>query len=139
MQKLENCSDDEMVTADWPDGTRHLINATVGQLSAMSRDGSRVEGALYQTEHCVTKHALTVRQRADRTLLVSLYEQKQQILQVKAEFFGDTNGAKNMLPPSHPAIVAAATFMTSIANAYAADKIKKHELKADRDQRLKRI
>ena len=80
-----------------------------------------------------------MRQRADRTLLVSLYEQKKQILQVKAEFFGDTNGAKNMLPPSHPAIVAAATFMTSIANAYAADRIKKHELKVDRDQRLKRI
>ena len=41
-----------------------------------------------------------------------------------------------MLPPSHPAIVEALYFMRNIADQYAADRIKEHELKADRDQRL---
>jgi hypothetical protein len=53
---------------------------------------------LWSASHIGTHNALTISQRPDRSLLLSLYEQSKQVLQVRVGIFGP-------LPEPQPAVV----------------------------------
>ena len=87
---------------------------------------------LYAGEHKNTHHAITVRRRVDRDLMVSLYEQGKQRLQIPVWKFaldGEETEGKD-------AEARAGEFLREIAIRYAAGTLTVKELYAERDKKL---
>ena len=137
---LQGTSDTEEISGEFTDGTVHKLGITAGEIKEKARiNKCHGDATLWQTEHRVTKHAITIRQRSDRTLLMSMYEQKQQLLMVRVDFFGFTDGATDFLPHDHEAVQGALAFMKSIAEKYARNELTKDQLVTERNQRVTRI
>ena len=86
-----DADDLDIVIGEWADGEKHpLPGLTYGRLRDLSRPKqNQHQEELWVGEHVITKHQLHLRQRVDRQLLLSLVEQKRQILMVRADLFGD--------------------------------------------------
>ena len=111
--------------AEWRDGINTpLEEVTVGYYRAMQAAketkaaGKRHEAC--QITHPVTKNVLTVKARADRHPLMSLFEQGAQIGQVRIAGFDDDPDKQMKM---------AAEFMKEVAKAYAADNFPISKLK----------
>ena len=75
---------DEKIVASWPDGSQHEIPLTVREFIDMSVcKGGGVVADLWAMGSEVTSHRIAIRQRVDRDLLVSVYEQEKQVLMIK--------------------------------------------------------
>ena len=113
--------------AKWKDGfQKEITDLSCEQLQAIMDGKSGKSGGcevLWSGTHKATKHDLCVRQRADRSLLVVLYEQSRQILQVKAADFGEFDDKGTVVDNSHPSVVAAVAFLTPLVEDYAEGKI----------------
>ena len=84
----------------------------------------------------MTNHTIYVKQRIDRHLLVSIYEQNKQILQIRTDTFGNIADQKTALPPDDDVLKEAIAFMSEIAADFADDKIEKCNLPEERKKRL---
>ena len=69
-------------SAAWPDGDVHEISqVTKADLKSwLAGAKSNSSNGYWSDEHVVTHHRLAVRRRADRTLLVALFEQHRQVV-----------------------------------------------------------
>jgi hypothetical protein len=85
----------------------------------------------------VSHNKLTLNQRVDRHLLLSLFEQSRQTLQVRVDASGELEDQSAQLPDSHPVLEKAISFMKAIAVQYKDGKVGKSELKDLRDKNLK--
>jgi hypothetical protein len=129
-------ADHDPVTAVFKDGARLIItDCTTSQYKKLT--GAPGERKItthhidaWAGEHSISKNKLCVRARTDRELLMSMYEQKLQILQVKVSTFQVAGADEKM------AIENAGKFMAHLAEDYASDKLRKENLKAARDERL---
>ena len=79
--------------AVWADGTTHkIMHITVADAREIISGGGKRScypaEVVWSGEHGVTHHKLTVKRRADRGLLMSLYEQEAQVCSVKVEWVG---------------------------------------------------
>jgi hypothetical protein len=83
-----------------------------------------------------SKHALVIRQRVDRRLLLCLFEQSRQILQVNLGSFGDIDDEARQQDLKHPAVIAGLQMMLPIAELYAAGKLQRKELTKARDNAM---
>jgi hypothetical protein len=118
--------------ATWADGfTRNVMelsNAELLELQA-TRSGSRVSIHIeYDEKHSVSGNRITVKVRQDRHVLMCLFEQSKQRLQVRVDIF-----------PGADAHRAVALMMTEIAREYVANKIEAGDLTKLRDERLKTL
>ena len=125
-------NDSNYIMALFEDGSKHEIHGitTVSfKQSQVARKGAKSESTdFFVLQHETTHHRLRVASKTDRVLLMVLYEQAQQVLQVRVDAFGqDIEKAKH----------AAAIFVKNIAEDYASGKLKKTELKARRDDLIK--
>jgi hypothetical protein len=93
---------------------------------------------LWQGEHHASHHRLTISQRTDRQLLLSMYEQSKQILQIRMSLFG-------VLPLPQPATIPrgseilakAVAFLKPLAESYASGAIVDvAELKKRKDEKV---
>eukprot|EP00972_Heterocapsa_arctica_P027402 4029007-Heterocapsa_arctica.AAC.1 len=89
--------------ATWLSGETHEVpGLTIGKLKTFLRRGpgagSSSTGELWTGTHCDTKHKVTIHQRVDRFLLLSMYEQQRQILQVRMNLFGPVANDHEQLP-----------------------------------------
>ena len=131
--------DHDPVTAVFKDGARLVItDCTTSQYkkwigAAGERKTKTTQIDAWAGEHIISKNQISVRERTDRTKLMSMYEQKLQILQVNVSTFHIKDEADNL------AIEKAGKFMASLAEDYALDKIQKENLKAERDKRLMKL
>lgn len=129
-------ADHDPVTAVFKDGARLVINCcTTSQYSKLigaagERKAKTTQNDAWAGEHIISKNQIYVRQRTDRNLLMSMYEQKLQILQVNVSTFHIEGEADKL------AIEKAGKFMSGLAEDYALDKIRKESLKEERDERL---
>lgn len=89
---------------------------------AGDRAGASVRSVLWSGTHVITKHSLEIKQRVDRQLLLSLYEQSRQILQVRMDKFGDVPDQKQ-LPPDHATLKLALDFMVPLAESFKDDAV----------------
>ena len=127
--------DHDPITAVFKDGERLVItDCTTSQYKALTggaseRKGKQTAQDVWAGSHSISKNNIYVRERTDRQLLMSMYEQKLQILQVNVATFRIEGEADNSLDN-------AGKFMADLAQDYAADKVRKEELKAERDKRL---
>lgn len=101
--------DHQPVTARWPDGHEWVCPyVTHGSLKAAQRKKAPNEGTLWSSEHTVTHNKVTIIQRTDRSLLLSVMDQAKQVLQARADLFGDLPGPQpSAVPKDTPAIQAA--------------------------------
>ena len=132
-------ADDQPVALEFDDGCKHvLVDMKMGSIRQQTMSKLK-QAALWDREHKVTHHRIWAAQRVDRVLLVSSYEQGKQILQIRAELFGNLPEPQPApVAPDHATIVKAMEFMGPLLEAYCDDTLKdKHELKKAKDEKLK--
>ena len=123
------------ITVTYPDGTEQTVHEfTLSQLAGLEV-GRKAEPPLWQGSHKTTHHKLVIDQRVDRLLLLSLYEQGKQVLQVGVKKFGEVpTGPPTRLAPTHPAVTRALKFIIPIAESYMEGAIEPEDLKIKRDE-----
>ena len=98
--------------------------------SATSRRSTYGSEPVFEGQHSVTKNKLVVAQRADRHLLISLYEQSKQICQIRVDRCGTLPGTQPcVVPLETPALQTCIVFMTKVAQDYASDTITLQQIK----------
>ena len=98
--------------------------------SATCRRSTQSHEAIFEGQHSVTKNKLVVAQRADRQLLLSLYEQTKQICQIRVDRCGTLPGTQpSTVPLETPALQTCIVFMKKVAQDYASDKINLQQIK----------
>ena len=144
MMDLSDLPDASNIVGRWPDGFTVEMKETIEFVKGLTRqsrssgpEGS--EGSLWEGEHIATKHVLTLCQRPDRKLLLSLFEQGRQILQVRMDHFGELDDPNTRLPRDSEILKKAVEFMKPIAELFAKNKIQKDELSSVRDNLLKKM
>ena len=127
-----------VVEAEFHDGSLNRVpGLTWEAFRALARDGkSRGMGSLLSLQHVKTKHAITIAQRVDRKLLLSIYEQGRQKLQINQELFGPVPDQSTQSPISDATLAAALKFMTPIAERFAKNELDANELIPERDRLL---
>ena len=126
---------EDEVVGKFIDGTEHGIGITNAEW-ALKWPSQQVSKCLYETEHKISKHKITIKQRPDRAnILMSIYEQGKQVLQVTMKTFGEAGSER--MPEDHPTVVASLKFMTPLADLYAQGGHTPASIKVERDQRLK--
>ena len=139
-ERIKEGSEHELVVARWPDGHEHTISGLtygrLGEMMRVSHGASASQGPLWEGVHSQTNHKITVAQRVDRQLLVSVYEQSRQILQVKATAFGPIEDEHKQQPNENSTIQAALKFLEPIVINYCAGTLEKDEMKKERDRLL---
>jgi hypothetical protein len=96
---------------------------TYQALRALVRTKPASTGKLWSREHSVTHHKVTLEQRVDRKLLLSLYEQSKQRLQVRIDSFGPVLDQSRQLPSTDPVLQKALEFMIPMAQAFVNDEV----------------
>ena len=130
----------DLLKAKWPDGIELICpGVMVKQYTALTSRELRVKkgtGMLVEFTHVDTKHLISVQQRVDRKLLMSVYDQGRQILMVNQDLFGAVENQHVQQDLDSRSLQACLKFMTDIAENYAAGRIPKESLKEVRDERL---
>jgi hypothetical protein len=129
----------EIAEAEFLDGTKHKVPGLTweGFRALIRSKKAKGLGALLSLEHKTTKHAITIAQRVDRKLLLSIYEQGRQKLQVQMDLFGVVEDHSKQLKLESETLQKAIAFMTPIATRFANDELSGDALTAERDRLLK--
>ena len=139
VEKIKALDDGASIEASFPDGVVTKVpGITAGMIKAiLARAATNSPGEIWSGMRADTKHRVTIRQRTDRVLLVSIYDQNRQICQVRADWWCPTLTENTMIPNDHEAIVGAKSLLIPIAEKYCRMEISKDEIMAERDARLK--
>ena len=98
--------------------------------SATCRRSTVNNEPIFESQHSVTKNKLVIAQRADRQLLLSMFEQSKQIMQIRVDRCGTLPGTQPCtVPLETPALQTCIVFMTQVAKDYASDKVSLLQLK----------
>ena len=128
---------DEPAVASWPDGfSARIPELTWGHVQDLTGGRVSMAGVLFRAEHSVTKHAVTVAQRLDRRLLLSLYEQSRQVLQIPVSKFGPVEDETKRVDENHPSLLGALDVMIPIAKKFANNELSRGDLKKARDSAM---
>jgi len=144
---VSDMADHEPIVANYHDGSSAALPELTckGYRDLVDAVGT---GVLWRGEHCVSKNNLRVQLRADRGILVSLFEQSHQVCQVPIDTFEtvnwraenrpgkNTDEGKYKVPNTKEARDKAEKFMVQIGKSYAADQISKDQLFTHRDSLL---
>jgi hypothetical protein len=99
-----------------------------------------VEQPLWSASHISTHNALTISQRPDRSLLLSLYEQSKQVLQVRVGIFGPLPDPQPaVVPRSDETLQKALAFLRPLAERYSKGEVDTDALIAIRDDELSKL
>ena len=118
--------------------SKHIKPDTLRQMQAARRQHIETQGALWAAAHCKTHNKLTLAQRVDRGLLLSLYDQIKQVCQWRVDRHGKL--PKDPQQPSlvdnkDPAVQACKAFAVFECNLYAGDELDQRSIKAARNKR----
>jgi hypothetical protein len=94
-------------------------------------------GVLWSDEHKVTHHLVHLSQRVDRCLLLSLYEQTSQRLQIRVDKFGEVLDQSKQLPADSPVLQLAMDVMLPIAKKFVNGEIEVKDMLQLRNDALK--
>ena len=126
--------------ARWPDGdTKEIASLTFQRWTSLGNSGAPSVGKWVQLGlvwrglHSVTLNQLEVRPRPDRQLLVSLYEQGKQILQINTEKLSQDDDDPNCK------VKKAYGLMVTIGEMYQKDLVPKEKLTEVREKEIKKL
>ena len=121
-------SEDRPMVATWQDGMKKtFVECTYGWWQKLKQNkekrGRDAEHALWAKRYPVTQNVIKIARRKDIGVLVSLYEQGAQLLQVRADGFED-------------GVTGGINFLIPIAEMYLKDEVEKGDLKKVRGEML---
>lgn len=132
-----------LVQATFKDGSKALVpGLTVASYRQLLKrgDGEKTKvKVLWSSHHVETKHLIYVQQRIDRQLLLSLYEQTRQRLQIRVDVFGPVEDQGRHLPRDSAVLARALDFMRPIAEKFAAGLVEHKELINLRNEMIKAL
>ena len=127
----------------FPDGSTHeLAEITIDKYRQLIGRAQNDNAAmiLWKGETASTHHKLELRQRTDRFLLVSLFEQSRQVVQFRVDYFGRLPADPPqpcMVPRGLKALEDCVQFAIPLCEMYAKEKLLDPQaLKAARDQKF---
>jgi hypothetical protein len=135
--------------ATWPDASRYEIadktNAEVLGLLAGAQHAASKTLVAWEGVVATTKHSIEIKQRKDRHLLLSIYEQAKWIAGVPICNFGvepmpmtaDVPPRPEHVPDDDPRAVAALAFLQPLAEEYCKGEWTAKELTEAKQQKLK--
>jgi hypothetical protein len=141
-EELEAADETNLVKWTWSDGHSIVFDfCTVGALKLKQRQNIAKLGApcAWEGEHVVTHNRISVSQRVDRNLLLSIYEQNKQVGMLKMSHFGEIQNEHQQIEPTHPVAIAAYKFFIPIAKAYAENTITREQITIKRDEGLRNL
>ena len=125
MYKPEGAASHDPVCAKWSDGMQHLISdiscSDLDKLLGGRASDKAPSKVFFDEEMKDTHHRVTVKPRLDRSLLVSMYEQGKQVLQIAVKLFGPED--------SEDAMEQAAKMMIILAKQFCNNELKRADLK----------
>jgi hypothetical protein len=129
---------DDLVKATFLSGVFTVPGLTYRRLQSMrgERGAAAGTGKLWEQTHTATSHAIYIAQRVDRFLLLSVFEQTKQRLQIRVDKFGPVHDQHAQEPVDSLTLQLALAFLTPIAKDYADNKLELKDLKAARDDKL---
>jgi hypothetical protein len=113
-----------LVIAHWPDGQTWTVAGVSrdNYLAAKSQKSKKAADKLWQSQVADTKHELYIKQRVDRgpaPLLLSVFEQGNQIASIDLKLFGEIPEKPNRFEPDHPVLVKALALLVPFVEQYA--------------------
>ena len=139
----DDADNDALIVAPFSDGSTAVVpGMTVGEykLHLPSLQNRAHAPSLYSKIAPQTQHEISIRQRVDRKLLVSIYEHTKQVLQVRADRFGEVGDDDNKtLDNAHPTIQKALAFLSPLADKFVDGELSKDGLTLGRDRLLKQM
>jgi hypothetical protein len=137
----DNWDDSDIVQAEWMTDPRvhEVPGLTIKRLKLLVNRGSSYSGELWASTHVETKHKISMQQRVDRNLLLSLFEQTRQILQIRLDLFGHIEDQRKQLPKDSELVKKGLSLMQPIAEKYCRGDICKDNLKKARDVVIKEL
>ena len=111
-----NAWSSDPICAQFADGTLIRINDVKVHMWAAMNERAMANGVdpLWQGEVARSHHKLHLSQRSDRNLLLAIYEQGNQRLQIRVDKFGPLpNNDGTVLPNDNPTVQLAAEFGTT--------------------------
>ena len=148
LEITEKAAPGDPVVAEFADGDRHEIpGLSQGRLqSLVGRGGGggggrnpKESNVLWTGTHAETNHTITVAQRVDRALLLSVYEQARQVLMVRQNLFGPVPDEHQQSPLDDPTLQKALALTKKIAASYANGEVAVAGLKDYRDAGFRRL
>ena len=135
-------ADTDEVSAKWSDGTTATVpGMTIGYFKILTngtKSMSASAGRLWEKEQQTTKHDLYIKQRVDHFLLLSLFEQKNQICQIQLNSFGVID-EKKQLPEDSEILKSGLAILIPIAEKFAKNEIGREELFPYRNREMQRL
>ena len=126
--------------ARFPDGMEGPIqNMTWGDAETKVKRHTKPKGSgdLATFEHPETHHTLVIKQRVDRYLLLSLYEQSQWLVGFRLDLFGHIENQSEQLPSNDPRVKKAVQFMSEhVVQPYMMGLVSKSGINAYKNKAL---
>ena len=135
-------ADTDEVSAKWSDGTTAKVpGMTIGYFKILTNGKTSMSastGRLWEKEQLTTKHDLYIKQRVDHCLLLSLFEQKNQICQIQLNSFGVID-EKRQLPEDSDILKKGLAILIPIAEKFAKNEIGREEVFPYRNREMQRL
>ena len=122
------------VIALWPNGESHVVPGLTAKNARIQQGKQKGEGILWEGTQKGTNHKITLKQRVDTKLLLSLFEQKAQRLSINLEVFGLIQDQHKQLKCDDPIVVKGIELMKPIAEKFANAQLSRDELKTERNK-----
>jgi hypothetical protein len=122
------------VIALWPNGESHVVPGLTAKNAILPKGKLKGEGILWEGTQDGTNHKITLKQRVDTKLLLSLFEQKAQRLSVNLDVFGLIQDQHKQLKCDDPIVVKGMELMRPIAEKFANTQLGRDDLKTERNK-----
>ena len=139
---VERMTREGLATATFCDGSEAPIKGVeFSQLLTLlsPRGRAAAQGELFSINHKESNHALVVKQKVVRSLLLVLLEQQRQVLMIRLDVFGHVQDHHKQLPQGNVVLEKGVSFMKEIAIKYSNGEVQRSGLSALRGQLLDKM
>jgi hypothetical protein len=122
------------VIALWASGESHVVPGLTAKNALLPKGKQKGEGILWECMQDGTNHKISLKQRVDTKLLLSLFEQKAQRLSINLDVFGLIQDQHKQLKCDDPIVVKGMELMKPIAEKFANTQLGRDDLKTERNK-----
>ena len=131
-----NAKDEDGVSASWANGESHVVDGLTVKSVRQQQSKPKGEGILWEGTQIGTNHKISLAQRVDRKLLLSLYEQQAQRCSINLEVFGYIEDQHKQLKADDEIVKKGLAFMAPLAYKFAKGELSRVELKDERNKSM---